>query len=363
MYAAFKDSRALIESERYFLIEQIDKVRDGRVSRNDHDAIGPPDLVKKLVNILVSRRGLGVQDPRDMIFAHIGIAGLDDSNAKHPLLRPLVVDYIKTKKEVYEGLAAVVFAEGKIYDFLRNAESTVCLEDRTSNLATWAPDWANNSERPLRSLCNSSISFRLQGRGKLVERGVKHTLCEPFSILACIGRKICRIKRISAELSTFDYYGTRAKEEENPDNTVFNQWRRWLLPITLRWGRLPSLQAEGDFLSNQLRKLSNDSRHEFKMLLHGRRLAQLDTGEGALVPAISRPGDTICIFRGHTMPFVIRMFGESDEHATAVYKHLVSKREWKNHMSTISHCYFLGESVVEILPNFEDEDTMVFALH
>jgi hypothetical protein len=58
-----------------------------------------------LITILEDRRGIGVQDPRDMLFAHVSIAGVG-----HQKL--LSIDYTKTLKQVFEDLAIYLLSHG-----------------------------------------------------------------------------------------------------------------------------------------------------------------------------------------------------------------------------------------------------------
>jgi hypothetical protein len=58
---------------------------------------------RDLLPILHSRRGFGVKDPRDMIYAHLGIV---DTNSVLARLRDFIqVDYNKTIREVYMDAA------------------------------------------------------------------------------------------------------------------------------------------------------------------------------------------------------------------------------------------------------------------
>lgn len=64
--------------------------------------------IELFVSTLFKRRGLGVTDPRDMIFAHIGVLKGERKDLQcYPqfdLWRSLAVDYTQSTKEVYEEL-------------------------------------------------------------------------------------------------------------------------------------------------------------------------------------------------------------------------------------------------------------------
>jgi hypothetical protein len=83
-----------------------------------------------LLQILVDRRGFGVSDPRDMIFAHIGI--VPNSGVQ--------VNYQKPLEEVFENFARDNLHVGMPFGMLSYKED-LDLNLRRCGLASWAPDW------------------------------------------------------------------------------------------------------------------------------------------------------------------------------------------------------------------------------
>ncbi|KAH6684632.1 heterokaryon incompatibility protein-domain-containing protein [Halenospora varia] len=90
-----------------------------------------------MLELLKARRGLGVSDTRDMIFAHVGLA-----RDGHKLEK--MVDYSKTTSEVFTTFAKYLAEHEGIYNMLR------CVAARTvtsrssaiiENLPSWVPDW------------------------------------------------------------------------------------------------------------------------------------------------------------------------------------------------------------------------------
>ncbi|KUJ07878.1 HET-domain-containing protein [Mollisia scopiformis] len=100
------------------------------------------DLMR-LVEVMASRAGFGAYDPRDMVYAHLGLA--KDAN--------LQVDYTKTIAEVYNNLARETvrrFGSLRILGYLTDAD----LDQRgimkcgtgeftEDKLASWAPNWTS----------------------------------------------------------------------------------------------------------------------------------------------------------------------------------------------------------------------------
>jgi len=82
-----------------------------------------------------SRRGFPVSDPRDRVFAHLGLAEYLN----------LVPDYGMTCQEVYRK-----FAEGhisvtnsiEIFNYMEDID----LEQWMQGISTWVPDWTRRQE-------------------------------------------------------------------------------------------------------------------------------------------------------------------------------------------------------------------------
>ena len=88
-----------------------------------------------MAELLMSRRGLGITDPRDMIFAHIGFA----SDSQH---EDLTVDYSKTTIQTFEGSAqytAKLYGLSALLECVGMANSP----ERVRDLHSWVPDWTS----------------------------------------------------------------------------------------------------------------------------------------------------------------------------------------------------------------------------
>ena len=95
---------------------------------------------RDLLPILHSRRGFGVKDPRDMIYAHLGIV---DTNSELAGLRDFIqVDYNKTIREVYMDAALDLIQLRRNFDILSHVED-VPLGHRRDDLPSWVPDWTS----------------------------------------------------------------------------------------------------------------------------------------------------------------------------------------------------------------------------
>ncbi|KAH8589922.1 heterokaryon incompatibility protein-domain-containing protein, partial [Bisporella sp. PMI_857] len=94
--------------------------------------INPKDIAKQLLEILISRRAFGVQDPRDMIFAHLGLIDKRDPRSV------LTVDYVKSKRTIYTQVANYLLDNLYNYSILSLAEGS---GERDKDLPSWTPDW------------------------------------------------------------------------------------------------------------------------------------------------------------------------------------------------------------------------------
>jgi hypothetical protein len=113
---------------------QLDDDRGG-----DDDDLGI--FAEKLYNLLKSRKGFGLMDPRDMLFANLGLIspGADDVQLSDAHLKLLALDYRKNEIEVYTDLARFFLeslGDFRIFALLGSNEKR-----RESQAPSWAPDW------------------------------------------------------------------------------------------------------------------------------------------------------------------------------------------------------------------------------
>jgi hypothetical protein len=115
-----------------------------------------------MIFLLLSRRGLGVTDPRDMIFSPVGFA----SDGKH---KHFEVDHSQTAVEVFENSAKYI---AKIYGIptLLKCKGADHSSEGVKNLASWVPDWSRkitgqSMTQILRPEASPKVSILLQEPG------------------------------------------------------------------------------------------------------------------------------------------------------------------------------------------------------
>lgn len=179
-----------------------------RVFRQRSRVITVKQFCQNLTEILVSRRVMGVSDPRDMIFAHLGVAGL--YNIRGNDVRELAwcePDYSVPWYEVYEDLAANLLQHD--HDIISFAESKLDFCLRSDGLPSWAPNWVLGSPYlPKTSLRVARKQYR-DDRGFIskayvppvaTRNEVTHILTETRSILMCRGGVLGILEGVSNTL-------------------------------------------------------------------------------------------------------------------------------------------------------------------
>jgi len=149
------DERSL-HSNRYQVLSQMQQARakhqnlKGWIDLKKNDAsMGYSRKMgsdNSMLELLQARRSLGVTDPRDMVYAHIGLA--NDG-------RGIEVDYSKTCAEIYVDFACrIIKSEGPctLLSHVSNGRSP----RRPESLPSWVPDWTEPQRQ--------SGSLKLSGR-------------------------------------------------------------------------------------------------------------------------------------------------------------------------------------------------------
>ncbi|TGO45085.1 hypothetical protein BCON_0424g00020 [Botryotinia convoluta] len=139
--------------ESYNRFVAMDRRRDLFNPRRKPSKVSAEDLL----DLLTDRRGLGVSDSRDMLFAHKGILqGSPDINSFGNM--ELTVDYFKRKEDVFIDLVRYCVDTspyGRTLEVLSYVEggNVCCREGETLNLPSWTPDWTlKGCSRPHRRL-------------------------------------------------------------------------------------------------------------------------------------------------------------------------------------------------------------------
>ncbi|KAH7403135.1 heterokaryon incompatibility protein-domain-containing protein [Cadophora sp. MPI-SDFR-AT-0126] len=109
---------------------------------------------QSLLSVLISRRGCGVSDVRDIIFGHLAVADLPSKGNEPPCPK---VDYHRSVTEVFTDTARYIVQNSEVKDKARYL--TTCMDTKTfyhvlcqagavpnshslEGLSSWMPDWS-----------------------------------------------------------------------------------------------------------------------------------------------------------------------------------------------------------------------------
>lgn len=102
-----------------------------------------PNIMSNLFWYMVQRGELGVSNPLDIVYAHLGISGFS-SQLQDAAEFGLQVDYTKTPKQVFEPftdhISSALIGTGLDHLVLSYAESNVDFDQQGYGLASWCPN-------------------------------------------------------------------------------------------------------------------------------------------------------------------------------------------------------------------------------
>jgi hypothetical protein len=292
-----------------------------------------------MVELLRARRGLGVSDSRDMVFAHVGFA----ADGQHEDLK---VDYSKTPMQVYADFARYIANKNGIAELLElvgDSKSPV----RLKNLLSWSPDWTSplptgrlplqdNStlfnralvvwvpDQPILALALRNPDTVLFTSSELSVRQI------PKGVYQGIAVKLAKV-RISRDESSFreSEHWLETREDIGVLKEIWLQvyqiWRKVVSDDNILPPQLPKLELEFKKGADKRRvsvsfcvplylilafKPGFDTKY-----LNGRALARMSSGQLALVPLSTQKGDITAALRVDIVglrQFVFRLFQSVD---------------------------------------------------
>ncbi|CZR55641.1 uncharacterized protein PAC_05529 [Phialocephala subalpina] len=333
--------------------------RDEFRRRDDLEDKNLAYVMRNLFDYMIKRGGLGVSNPVDMVYAHLGIAGYSHQDEGRLGIR---IDYHRTLKQVFEEFTGYIIQGTMSYNVLSYAEADVEFDQRDHGLASWCPDWRFSGSRP------SYISIRetiicmkhndpMAGLGVtqrilpfLTANSLECTFIPPAflpSILASVGVILGTITAVSSEI-TADQASLQCEELDEPDDNgdfeldtkVFESIsRHWedILPMPISYPSKPlvsfwrsrsrpptrnytsRLNDRTLFSSNAIAEhlVLHASKTQLPLppFLQGRRFAQIEAGPGnhlghrlAVVPTIATVGDVACLLEGSEIPYILRPY-------------------------------------------------------
>jgi hypothetical protein len=232
------------------VIDDMAKQRERYQREHVHIINRPPSSVQKaasiLSEILHARRSFGVGDPRDMLFAHVGLVGKVPS--KEPILELIQVDYNKQISEVFTGIAIFLSVANHDYHIFSLLGS-----HQSKDLPSWVPDWM--TPRPEYTTLQRSISIDTPAStSNKVERS--RIWLPQDGVLAFKGYTASSILSLSQEAlpnmrsSDVDYKDKIAGKTHDANSTAWTLWqllRSTVIDVHERcpWRIMPSEELIG----------------------------------------------------------------------------------------------------------------------
>jgi hypothetical protein len=141
------------------IVQDMGKVRlERRRWETSKDIYRFPPFAESLYNLLKSRKGFGVTDPRDMLFANLGVIGQRQGPLQHTVdLELVTVDYQKTEVEVYFDLARFFLNSTVGFGLFSLLDSSEQCKEK--QLPSWVPDWVS-SPNPKFSRVSDCLGIR-----------------------------------------------------------------------------------------------------------------------------------------------------------------------------------------------------------
>lgn len=323
-----------------------------------------------LLDLALSRRGLGVSDGRDMIFAHLGLAS-------DPPDHRIAVDYKKSYMRVYEDFALYVMEKFDINHITCHIED-IPPEQRMQGLPSWVPDWTWLPQHKRRY----RFDWDQDNKSGHSPRQ-KYFLIEESSVLVVIGNKPDTIVDISVELSSSlfsaaqrrqfqdgfrslinaQYIHDRWRIQDLGDNLFQQMWNAWRAVLGNDLISSIHMFPADMYLERSLESLSTVSPYSDALLsihlfslfdprissacpIEGRRLAKLASGQYFMVPASTCKEDIHV--RGLKASWILRPLNspKRDQHLEAQIRDLL--RHNLNPydqfaIMPIEHCVLVGQ--------------------
>ena len=338
-----------------------------------------------LFDTLTSRRGLGVFDARDMIFAHLGIVGespLDVSPDVWDLVR---ADYKKSCPELYRNVAHCLSQRIDIFKILSHVEAKSHVH--IPGTPSWAPNWMvkplplsygklSDSVNALRRRYESKFGLLVDrlddSNGSLLLRTLPDSYklwVDQFTILF-LGFRMGSIARLSTICMTYEegsFINTpqaRGNLHDVSDQRIYDRWGKVFSGLlkdkaeydTMFHSSIAKLRANSlndltltsdDFFVHGLLHESRPNDSTYPHFLYGRKLALVPGCGFAVVPATAEVDDVVCFFLERTtLPFLLRPRSTTIKHW--VERDIHSTFKPRNSGKTLPlNCFeFIGECIL-----------------
>ncbi|PMD30182.1 HET-domain-containing protein [Hyaloscypha variabilis F] len=282
------------------------------------------DEVQDMLALLRARRGMGVTDPRDMVFAHTGFAAhthMYDANSGTRLDPDLEADYSKSCADVYLSAARhIMKTRTQLPEFIKQADDRDNHPSRIAGLPSWVPDWTRPKMMSQISLTSKpywyredlTTSWRLVGSILAFAVRYSETVVSTSIELSIVQIPHGFRQKLALKLGKAMFYDTKRKDHwyELMDNAdaddidevwpeSYEVWRQLIQDDDILPPEVFPHTVQGIRIRDSLVPffliLALHPRYELDHLT-GRALARTSSGELAIVPTSTQKGDIIVGF-------------------------------------------------------------------
>jgi hypothetical protein len=344
-----------------------------------------------LFDALVARRGLGVFDARDMIFAHLGILDPGHPDGDPDIWTVLYANYETDCSTLYRRVACHFSYSINIFEMLSHVEAVS--NQHHPNTPSWVPNWRARP-LPLQYRRLSDIVTTLRNQKGFIEKRLddsngsllfcplpkQYYLWDCPVIVSFLGFHMGTITRLS-DVTAHDpilpdnenWSRISLQGQGNPysalEKQIYTRWwhifsallddkskydamfRSWIATRSHSPGdgTLNDLSFnDGDLLAHAFLHETHPNNSVYPHFLYGRRLALVSGHNLAVVPSAARLGDVVCFFlEKTTLPFLLRPM------STTTFNSIDSElRDKFNPRSpgrslTVNHFEFIDECLLE----------------
>ncbi|PTB63234.1 HET-domain-containing protein [Trichoderma citrinoviride] len=267
-------------------------------------------LGSKLSDLLWNVWDRDATDPRDKIFAILGLVGKDYGDTMP------AIDYCKSVEQVYKEIASFIMTEEKSLDLLLAASGL----HSQSTLPSWVPDWrrAANDNRPalfinaslMRIQCyfvGSAEALYLNGHGFSASGQLEARMSfgDDLSVLCVHGLLFDTVTEVS------EGFGNDLSADtiiQGAQSTITKAYKSGtsLLKTLVNENELRRILAAGSLIDpHSLRTESQAIENVMRL----RRCFVTSGGHFCIGPSKTQTGDVISIFAGCNFPIVLRPIG------------------------------------------------------
>jgi hypothetical protein len=336
-----------------------------------------------MIELLHARRGLGVTDPRDMIFAHVGFA-VDGTS------EDIVVDYSKTWVQICTQFARYLLKQHGLSYILQHV-SRDKTAPRFKDWPSWVPNWVHEGPKTYSDFVarhHAVFPTWVPHQGlvwpfKLSDRIL--SVSSPISSFSITAETIIEMQEIlwpmNLERDSLGVLTTVPHTKEEFDDACFKVYHIWRNAVKDS-NILPAEHIKLDYLVKYVVKVESEKLkttfcapvllilalgYGHNGFIADRALARMASGKLAIVPESAQKGDLIVPLSTNTSwglsePYLFRAV--ESEHISESAQVDISNAvnmDMDGEDGPVIACEYVGGCFLDQTPSFQVSDTETFS--